>query len=448
MLDLTRLLTARSLVPITPERIDPDALKVVRRLQQFRYQAYVVGGGVRDLLLGSTPKDFDVATNATPNEIRRLFRNARIIGRRFRLAHLLFGRKVIETSTFRKNPRDGEVENGEAAEPAEPAESLPANNGEPQDDLLIRRDNVFGTAEEDATRRDFTINGLFYDPVENRIIDYVGGLEDLQAGIVRTIGDADIRMREDPIRILRAIRFAARLGLEIEPATRAALMSHRNDIARCAAPRILEDLYRLLRRGAAQSSLALLRETGVLEMLLPELCKAYETPTMVECHDRALFALDQRTAAAGAPPPNAVLLALLLLPLVYEFTDPDRPLPAGDPVISVDLAVRDVTGRLKMPRREVDRFRRIILAQRRMIGAPTRRFRPGVFARREEFADALWLLEGVAAWHRLDQGVVERWQHIAEGARLGHHDSAPLRDPRRGRGRHRRNPPLPVTVSS
>src|SRR5258706_11663539 len=199
---------------IPHDQIDSDAQKVVRRLARSGFDAYLVGGCVRDLLLGRKPKDFDVATSATPPEIRALFRNCRIIGRRFRLAHIFFGSKIIETSTFRANPRDAE---GEALDEASAPSTAPVADP-PAEELFIRRDNVFGSAEEDARRRDFTINGLFYDLDADRVIDYVEGLPDLDRRTVRTIGDADIRFREDPIRILRAIKFAARLDFEIEPA--------------------------------------------------------------------------------------------------------------------------------------------------------------------------------------------------------------------------------------
>src|SRR6185436_10288318 len=192
---------------IDPTGIDPDAAKVIQRLRRYDHAAYLVGGCVRDLLLGRKPKDFDVVTSATPNDIRRLFKNCRIIGRRFRLAHIFFGPKIIETSTFRANPREmEEEESGSGPEPE-------------SGDLLIRRDNVFGTPEEDARRRDFTINGLFYDIETAEVIDHVAGMVDLEARLVRTIGDPDIRLREDPVRILRAIKFAARCNLTIEPET-------------------------------------------------------------------------------------------------------------------------------------------------------------------------------------------------------------------------------------
>src|SRR5512140_1460059 len=235
--------------------IDPDADRVVRKLTRAGYKAYLVGGCVRDLLVGRKPKDFDVATSATPNEIKATFRNCRIIGRRFRLAHVFFGAKIIETATFRANPRD-----------------------EDDHDLLIRRDNVFGTEAEDARRRDFTINGLFYDVEREEVIDHVGGLVDLEAKLIRTIGDPDIRFQEDPVRMLRAIKFAARLGFGFEPTTWRALLRWRSEISKCAPPRLLEEMHRLLRGGAARRSFELMVETGVLAVLSPYLAGLLEGP--------------------------------------------------------------------------------------------------------------------------------------------------------------------------
>jgi Poly A polymerase head domain/Probable RNA and SrmB- binding site of polymerase A len=235
--------------------IDPDADRVVRKLTRAGYKAYLVGGCVRDLLVGRTPKDFDVATSATPNEIRATFRNSRIIGRRFRLAHVFFGSKIIETATFRANPRE-----------------------EDDHDLLIRRDNVFGTEAEDAKRRDFTINGLFYDVEREEVIDHVGGLADLDAKLMRTIGDPDIRFQEDPVRMLRAIKFAARLQFGFEPATWRALLRWRSEISKCAPPRLLEEMHRLLRGGAARRSFELMVETGTLAVLSPYLAGLLEGP--------------------------------------------------------------------------------------------------------------------------------------------------------------------------
>lgn len=235
--------------------IDPDADRVVRKLTRGGYKAYLVGGCVRDLLVARKPKDFDVATSATPNEIKATFRNSRIIGRRFRLAHVFFGSKIIETSTFRANPRD-----------------------EDDHDLLIRRDNVFGTETEDARRRDFTINGLFYDVEREEVIDHVGGLADLEAKLIRTIGDPDVRFQEDPVRILRAIKFAARLDFGFEPATWRALLRWRGEISKCSPPRLLEEIHRLMRGGACRRSFELLVETGTLAVLSPYLAGLLEGP--------------------------------------------------------------------------------------------------------------------------------------------------------------------------
>jgi poly(A) polymerase len=235
--------------------IDPDADRVVKKLSRAGYKAYLVGGCVRDILVGKTPKDFDVATSATPNEIKSTFRNSRIIGRRFRLAHVFFGSKIIETSTFRANPRD-----------------------EDEHDLLIRRDNVFGTETDDARRRDFTINGLFYDVDREEVIDHVSGLADLDAKLIRTIGDPEVRFQEDPVRMLRAIKFAARLDFGFEESTWRALLRWRGEISKCAAPRLLEEVHRLMRGGAARRSFELLVETGVLAVLSPYLAGLMEGP--------------------------------------------------------------------------------------------------------------------------------------------------------------------------
>jgi len=297
---------------IADERLDPDAVKVVRRLRRAGFTAYLVGGCVRDLLLGMQPKDFDVATSAHPNQVKETFRNSRLIGRRFRLAHVYFrGGKIIEVSTFRKSPLD------ELAD-------LPQ-------DLLIRHDNVFGSAEEDARRRDFTINGLFYDVDEGRVVDHVGGKADLAQRLVHTIGNPDVRMREDPVRILRAIRFAAKCGLRIEPETLVAMKKHVAEIPRCAPPRVLEEVLKLLRNGASRRCLELLRDVGALRVLLPPVADHLERHGAEEAarHLRALDALDAHVRA-GEIPSDAVLLATLLAPLPRG-KGPRGPIPRPGP---------------------------------------------------------------------------------------------------------------------
>src|SRR5437588_3340860 len=200
--------------------VDPDALKVLYRLRQFDHTAYLVGGSVRDLLLGRRPKDFDIGTSAHPYQVKKLFRNCWIIGRRFRLAHVRFGTKVIEVATFRRQVEPGE----EVVQDGVPAPDPTTTEGQ----HLIHRDNTFGTPEEDAFRRDFTINALFYDIATFSIIDYVGGLEDIDARLVRSIGDPDVRLLEDPVRMLRAVALSARLDFSIEPQLLESIRRHRH----------------------------------------------------------------------------------------------------------------------------------------------------------------------------------------------------------------------------
>jgi poly(A) polymerase len=203
---------ARADHTVSRKNIDADALKVLYRLKNHGFTAYLVGGGVRDLLLGRKPKDFDIGTSAHPQQVKKLFRNCFIIGRRFRLCHVRFGRKVVEVSTFRKLAEAAEGES------------------------LIRRDNTFGTPQEDAFRRDFTVNALFYDIASFAVIDYVGGLADLDGGIIRTIGDPGVRLREDPVRMLRAVALAARLGFSIERDTVEAIRTLRGEIVKSSPP--------------------------------------------------------------------------------------------------------------------------------------------------------------------------------------------------------------------
>jgi len=371
------------------DQIDPDALRVVQRLRRYQHKAYLVGGCVRDLLLGRKPKDFDVATSATPSEIRRCFRNCRIIGRRFRLAHVFFGRKIIETATFRANPRAPEDEGTEAS----PDEKTP--------DLLIRHDNVFGTEEEDARRRDFTINGLFFDVDTAQVIDHVGGLSDLEARLVRTIGDPDIRFREDPVRILRAVKFAARCDLTIEAETYRRMLEHKAELAKCAQARVTEEFYRLLRAGAARRSFELLVETGLLEFLLPELASAWShegdeaTKARVERFWAYLRALDESILSRGAPPSDAMILATLLLPPLRDVLAPGAN-PPGNVTEIVNLSVQPILERLKASRRDSELCKQILLALRYLLPSDRPRRSPHRLTGRPFYEDAAWLASLVA----------------------------------------------------
>ena len=422
---------------IPRELIDADADKVVRRLSRHGHKAYLVGGCVRDLLLEREPKDFDVSTSATPKEIRSLFRNCRIIGRRFTLAHIFFGQKIIETSTFRANPRDGQDADGE---------------------LLIRRDNVFGSDTEDARRRDFTINGLFYDVEAEQVIDHVDGLKDLESRLVRTIGDPNIRFREDPVRMLRAIKFAARLDFGIGDETYEAILRHRGEITKCAAPRVLEEVYRLLRGGAAARSMELLIETGVAAMLSTRLTatlgggvplapgssgKPKSSKTQPYPDEESLWAATWADDfASNAPtnqdsdvPPtplspavldlghlpesddiesrrrqlwsilnaldekkhqreelsNSLLLALVCAPFVDSILEPGvRPAGANSIVIEV---LGPLVEQLHVARRDAERARQILIALRRLAPSKRRRGKPSSLLGRDYVEDAITAYE-------------------------------------------------------
>jgi len=317
--------------------IDPDAAKVVRRLERHGFQAYLVGGCIRDLLLGGRPKDFDIATSARPEDVRALFRNCRVIGRRFRLAHVLFGGgKVIEVATFRKNPQGLDEE----------------------EDLLIRSDNVFGEAHEDAIRRDFTINALFYDLDRRQVLDWCGGMEDVAKRTIRTIGDPSVRFREDPVRILRAIKFAARLDLGIEPAVYDAMVSHREDLARAARPRVYEEVLRLIRQGSAHRAMWIMWESGVMSVLVPELAAFLDDeeshPEAVARFWRQLDALDRTTRARG-PIEDVVLMTVLFYEPLLEAVAHAR-----DRRRASSEFLMPITERLALPRRIIDGMRRIV----------------------------------------------------------------------------------------
>jgi len=323
-------------VSLDEETIDPDAAKVVRRLVRHGYEAYLVGGCVRDLLVGKRPKDFDVVTNARPDDVRRLFRNSRIIGRRFRLVHVLFGGgKVIETATFRKAP--------------------PESNGRDGEDLLIRNDNVFGDAHEDAQRRDFTINALFYDLEHGEILDWVGGMPDIERRSVHTIGKPVVRFLEDPVRLLRAIKFSARLDFGIAPDVYDAIVCCRHALRRAAKPRLFEEVLRLMRGGAAHRSLWIAWETGVLDVLLPEL-----STYLADREDdddtvwRILSEVDRRTQGEGAPLDDTVLWAALLLEPLREACHGER-----DRVEAAFHFLEPIVDRLNVPRRIAEPVRRV-----------------------------------------------------------------------------------------
>jgi poly(A) polymerase len=278
--------------------ISPNALRVLYRLRDGGHQAYLVGGAVRDLLIGGHPKDFDIATSATPEEVRGLFRNCRLIGRRFRLAHVVFGREIIEVATFRANSDDG------------------SGDRQALEDGRLLRDNVYGTIEDDAVRRDFTANALYYTIEDFSVRDYTGGFEDVANRLLRLIGEPATRYREDPVRMLRAVRLAAKLDFDIEPATAAPIPELAGLLVDAAPARLFEECLKMFLSGHAVASFEGLERHGLLAVLLPETAAALASNRSGALRRVVLAGLRNTDArvAADEPVSPAFLFALLLWP--------------------------------------------------------------------------------------------------------------------------------------
>ena len=394
--------------PISRRDIDPDALKVLHRLRQGDYTAYLVGGSVRDLLLGRHPKDFDIGTSAHPYQVKKLFRNCWIIGRRFRLAHVKFRQKVIEVATFRRQVGVGE----EVVQDGVPAPDPTTPEGE----QLIHHDNTFGTPEEDAFRRDFTINALAYDIATFSIIDYVGGLDDLRAGIVRSIGDPDVRLNEEPVRMIRAIAIAARLDFSIEPSLLKAIRTHRHEIAKSSLPRLLEEYYKILRAGSSEKAFRDLADTGLLEPISKELHRGAADPLW-----RSLAAVDAYRRQFESTPDtlsNAILLGSLLVPLGISLHPPRGQAEVGPGSDGDQMGGRRPPryppgprlGDLPLARRDVERLRQIMSLQRRLHDLTASPRAQLSLAHRGIFREALTWLE----IHGDSPQVVEHWMAILD----------------------------------
>jgi tRNA nucleotidyltransferase/poly(A) polymerase len=443
--------------PISRRDIDPDALRVLQRLQQHGHVAYLVGGSVRDLLLGRRPKDFDIGTDAHPNQIKRLFRNCWIIGRRFRLAHIKFGTKTIEVATFRKNiagepdpaaPGDDPTLAAEGPESIVVAHAAPpiasikerpiwvpadhhVSGPDPVADgsdggrrdirrgdrgnrahghELVPRDNTFGTPEEDAFRRDFTINALFYDPATKSIIDYVGGLGDLEQRVIRSIGDPRIRFVEDPVRMFRAAIFGARLGFDLDPLVIEAIAELRQLITKASSARMLEEYFKVLRSGFAEASFRALGRTRLLEHITPEL----KSPP--DAFWDSLAAVDryrQRFPSAPASLTNAVLMGALLHPMGLL----NRPMPDRGSR-EEEHPERVSFGTLPVARKDLDRMRQVLQTVPRLSdpALPPRVSRG--LPQRPSFPDSLTWFEVFGG----DAATVEHWkaQHAARPHSHGH----------------------------
>jgi poly(A) polymerase len=409
---------------IFPAALDPDAVATVRRLIDAGLQSYLVGGCVRDLLLGLIPKDFDVSTEARPRQIRRLFRNSRIIGRRFKLAHIHWpGGKIIEVATFRRTPE---------------------GSGEPgvESDLLITRDNEFGNAEEDVLRRDFTINALLYDVRTAEVIDYVGGVQDLKDRLLRTIGDPATRFAEDPVRMLRAMKFLARLQLQPTPEVAAAMSASSELIARSSPARVLEEIYKLMACGKAERALPLLVEHGLLQRLLPEVAPYWaEHLDQFAAVGAALDRVDRGRRRVG----NDQLLAVLCLGPWLARADQT----AHDPLLVAHDLFDHAALRMSIPRRDMAALRQVLVSLGRLVHPRrSRRFSVSDFLRRPAARQGIELLYIAAQAGLVDPELHAQWaQRLAtqpaeaaghapqEDDELGTGDSE---EPRQGGRRRRR----------
>lgn len=421
--DLTKLLVQPKIYRadehrIPPDRIDQHAYYVIQKLRQAGHSAYLVGGGVRDLLLNEKPKDFDVSTSAKPEEVKLLFRNAILIGRRFRLAHIRFGKKIIEVSTFRA----GDTETAD----------------------LIVRDNVWGSEEQDVLRRDFTINGLFYDPEQQLVIDYVGGYPDLEKRILRSIGQPEIRFIQDPVRMIRLIKFCARLGFEIHPPTFEALLSCKEDIIKSSSARIFEELLRMLESGASRSFFHMLNQYGLLRSLSPVLSRYLEKGNNLTLH-----LLEQIDAEVKKNPPEPIDRALLLAALVFPLFDDhikekakgtDRPPHLGQIAEEAHRAIDQIFEPFfLLPRRMRSIAAAILTTQYRFMPLDNRPIRKPRAPRDPFFALSLYLLK---LRSQVDPVLLPSYTLWTEASFASHslpQEEAPRR--RRRRRRRRRDEP-------
>jgi poly(A) polymerase len=414
----------RSEHSISRRSIPENVLKVLYRLHRSGYRAYLCGGSVRDLLMTRTPKDFDVVTDAHPSEVRRLFRNSRIIGRRFRLVHIIFQDQVVEVATFRR----------------EPDRAIPSPDDDAEENLLITDDNTFGSPLQDARRRDFTINALFYNIADFTVIDYVGGIEDLGEGRVRVIGDPDLRFREDPVRMMRAIEFASRLGFEIEAATYEGILRHRNDILKASPPRVSEEILELLRRGWSRGAIRLMVDTALLEPLLPEVYHSIRG-------DRApyfwkmLEVLD-RTVQSGRKVSDAVLLSVLMLPWVMDELDEeekrrDSRMRIGEVIVYIRDQIQPLCARMALAAGTRHQIEQALETLWRLLEPPNDRRSQFRAVYREPFNDALALLELFALSSGRHIEVFREWQAFAQRVKRAQQEAAETDAPKRRRRRKR-----------
>jgi poly(A) polymerase len=386
---------------IDRRNVSRHAIKVCEVLQHEGYQAYIVGGAVRDLIVGLEPKDFDVATNATPEQVRPLFRRARIIGRRFQLVHVVFGQEIIETSTFRA--------------PASESQATDENG-------RILRDNEFGTHQQDAARRDFTINALYYDPTTEDVIDYHQGVEDLKHRVVRMIGDPRTRYREDPVRMLRAVRFAVKLNGKIDPASEEPLQSMAGLIENVPASRLFDEMLKLLTCGHAMDCLQRLRQDGLHQGMLPLLDVVLEQPSGAAFIELALDRTDHRVRAGKTVSPSFLFAALLWHQVELRWQQLQKQGETGIPALmqAADSVLDEQTEKLAIQKRFSADMREIWFMQPRF----DRRLPKSIWRMIEQprFRAAVDFLQLRAAAGDFDSVLAQWWMDLANADDSGKAD--------------------------
>jgi poly(A) polymerase len=416
--------------PISRAQIHRNALKVLNTLKETGFVAYLVGGCVRDLLLGREPKDFDVVTDARPEEVRKLFRNARLIGRRFRLAHVRFGREIIEVATFRAIPREARAG---------------AREGRTTEGRILQ-DNVFGTQEEDALRRDFTVNALYYDVRDYSVVDYVNGVQDLKQGVLRVIGDPETRYREDPVRLLRAVRFAAKLGFKIEPASAAPIRELGYLLLDVPPARMFEELIKLFHGGYGLETYELLRTYDLFKYIFPlteEALSAEQEGYPLTLVPRALANTDARVQQ-GKPVTPAFLFAAMLWEPVRRQVE-SRIAQGHKRYVALQLAANDVLAaqaqRVALPRRFSVMARDIWALQSRFERRSGKQALRFLEHRRFRAAYDFLLLRVEAGEERSELG--EWWTQIQEVDEAGRGAMINQLTPARKRKRRRRQKSQP-----
>ena len=421
---------------ISRKMLSSNTLRTLYRLHQNGFIAYLVGGCVRDLLLDRAPKDFDIATDATPNQIKRLFRNCRLVGRRFRLAHLHFQDEILEVSTFRAPTPSDEEKPETRGEERRPPRHLKDGEG------MVLRDNVFGTPEEEALRRDFTMNALAYNIADFTVIDYTCGLEDIAQRIIRPIGDPHVRFTEDPVRMIRAVRFAASHRFTIESTTWEALCALAPIITRASPARLYEEIQKLFLKGSAEAVFGLLLESGLLAALFPALNRWLdgneERRALVVTNLRAL----DRLVRSETDPSPALFLVTLFGPCLegealarsWEGVPHLQALSAA-----CESFMKEVCAVVTVPARISTQMRSILAFQPGLHRMPPRR--PTAMIRRSDFADAMTYLAMTATTKNENRVPLQWWQAYLANSTAAPENGTPTEEeavPKRRRKRHRR----------